>query len=428
MANSPTPPRGWRRRPAAGRTVAATAVLSIAASAAAQDVGPNLDVYGYGTSAYGDTDGNNYQFGDDDGSYDNTQLAIGFAAQWERMRVATQVEWETSGRFDGTRSEVDFAFAEWRFDDRLRLRLGQAKHPFGLYAELLDAGTVRPFLTLPVGVYGPTGAVAEHYTGVGVTGFYAAGDWELSYDLYVGEVVLDAAHPWEALEKIGFREDEQLRVSDLVGGRLVVASPLPGLSFGFSVHRGTAEPEREEGEEDEGGEEGEEGEAPAEQRLHVELGGEGEEGEEGVGDISATHATYGVQAEYLGPELLIRTEAVRHEFEGRHDIDAYYLELAYRLTANWQVAGRYDWADVELAKARAAREVGQRAPTLLEHEDIGIGLNYWFSDDLVVKLSYHAVEGNFFARPIRGGVREAVTAGTLDKDTDLIQLGVNFSF
>jgi hypothetical protein len=48
----------------------------------------------------------------------------------------------------------DYGFAEWRFSDALRLHAGRMKHPFGIYSEIFDVGTLRPFYTLSQSVYG----------------------------------------------------------------------------------------------------------------------------------------------------------------------------------------------------------------------------------------------------------------------------------
>ena len=75
----------------------------------------------------------------------------------DRVSFTTQVDFG----FDGaTKAELDYAFGEYKFTDALKLRAGQVKQPFGLFTELMDVGTVRPFLYLPQSLYGPTAAVA----------------------------------------------------------------------------------------------------------------------------------------------------------------------------------------------------------------------------------------------------------------------------
>ena len=65
------------------------------------------------------------------------------------------------------------------------------------------------------------------------------------------------------------------------------------------------------------------------------------------------------------------------------------------------------------------------APSLAEHKEWAIGLNYWFNYNFVIKLSYHKVDGNIFAVPET--VTEIVQDG-FEEETHLFVLGTQFSF
>src|SRR5256885_3346716 len=43
---------------------------------------------------------------------------------------------------------LDWAFGEWRFSDRLRLRMGLLKHPLGIFGEVPNVGNPAPLLHL----------------------------------------------------------------------------------------------------------------------------------------------------------------------------------------------------------------------------------------------------------------------------------------
>jgi hypothetical protein len=98
------------------------------------------------------------------------------------------------------------------------------------------------------------------------------------------------------------------------------------------------------------------------------------------------------------------------------------------LTDSWQLAGRYDTIEAELPTT----DLGSLPPffgQLLDHEEIALGVNYWFSPNLVVRLSYQMVEGNrhaFLETPEQVG--ELLMTGVLDDETDLIVFGAQFSF
>ena len=57
-----------------------------------------------------------------------------------------------------------------------------------------------------------------------------------------------------------------------------------------------------------------------------------------------------------------------------------------------------------------------------------LGVNYWFGPNFVLKLSVHSVDGNLFAHLEGEELLEALAAGGLDKSTDLVIFGAQFSF
>jgi hypothetical protein len=78
--------------------------------------------------------------------------------------------------------------------------------------------------------------------------------------------------------------------------------------------------------------------------------------------------------------------------------------------------------------ATSAEEPEVDAPTLLEHEEFAVGLNYWWSPSFVFKLSYHHVDGNRIAGPEADELAEVAEAGLLESRTDLVLFGVQFTF
>ena len=57
-----------------------------------------------------------------------------------------------------------------------------------------------------------------------------------------------------------------------------------------------------------------------------------------------------------------------------------------------------------------------------------MGLNYWWNPNFVFKLSFHHVDGNRFAGPDLQELAQAVASGTLQKKTNLVLFGAQFSF
>ncbi len=349
------------------------------ALAHAQETVPRVDVHGFGSWAYGRTDENVYLAGQPGGNYANSSFALAVASQpSDRLRVRGQFELHQEA---ATEIELDYVFAEWRFSDAARLRVGKVKQPFGISSEVADVGTLRPFLDLPQAVYGPVGLTGESYEGVGVTGSRPLGRWAVSYDAYGGGLLVEEAMGPEDLlrgEPVGGATAEIAK--NVLGGRLVVHTPVDGLSFGVSANRGDA----------------------ADSRVRWVVGG---------------------QAEYLSGPWSIRSEYAHKEVRDDHVGDAFYLEAARRFGPHWQAAAQYD----RLAATLPGVETPV-APSLLDHEEVAVGLNYWFNAALVLKLSYHRVDGNRLAAPEANELAAVVASGRLQKRTNLFQFGAQFSF
>lgn len=336
--------------------------------ASAQDTESQDDVVmvrGFGSVAYGKTDENTFTVGTEEGNYDNSRLALNFSAEpTGRLHLRSQIELEQAG--EEIEAEIDFAFAEWAFSDALRLRAGNCQQPFGLYTEIFDVGTLRPFVELPQGIYGPSGFAAEGFNGLALTGRLPMSNngWALQYDAYGGGATLVSD---ELDAEIG--EHESLR--EALGLRLALETPVAGLSVGTSVFTGSEEEER--------------------------------------------RTSYGVHAEYLSGPWSVRAEhAWLRPAEGAAS-RAGYLELARRLDARWQVGLRYDsW--------HADDDGTVELPSLLRHRDWAGSVNYWFDPRFVVKLGYHRVDGNRFARS------EDEDTAPLEERTSLVEIAAQFSF
>lgn len=350
--------------------------------ATAQESTQRVDLHAFGAWAYGKTDGNQYLAGDEEGNYEDATLALNVVATpSDRLRVVGQVEW-VDGR-EGTELLLDYAFAEWRFSDKLKLRAGKVKQPFGISSEVFDVGTLRPFIELPQAVYGPVGLVGESYKGVGLTGSFALeGAWELAYDVYGGGQELEEYIPPEA---VLLGEDfaspvKRETTRNMIGGRVVVETPVDGLRIGASAYTGD------------------------------EIG-------------STRRVGVGLQAEYLAGPWSLRSEFVHETVKDDLKANGFYVEAAYHVDPHWQVAAQYGRLTSDLATVPAPA-----APSLLDHKELAASLNYWWSNNFVFKLSFHHVDGNRFAGPDPQELAQAAASGTLKEKTNAVLFGAQFSF
>ncbi len=363
--------RTWLGRVSPRRVLISACLLLAATSLQAQE--GSTKISGYGSWYYGNTDGNSYTVGDDQGSYEHGQMALAFGAEvTDKLRVYAQTDFVAS--HEDLEVELDYALAEWVHSDAFKARLGRVKMPFGLYTEIYDVGTLRPFDVLPQGLYGGGGFVSEGVTGVALAG-RRAGRWSLAYDAYFGEV--DTIDDGLRLDPTGTEaEAETGALRDSIGGRLVLSTPVRGLSFGASAYTGKT-----------------------------------------TEDDATRRNTLGLQAEYADARWTLRSEYARQTFseDGRGATETWYAEAARRL-GGWQVGARYDWFRDEAGDLL-------ENPALGEHEDLGFALNYWFAEQFVVKAAYHRVTGNRFARP-----EDWDGQSEPEPRTNLLTLNVDFAF
>jgi hypothetical protein len=362
------------------RVILALSLLAAVPARAVDVADGKLSVDGFGQAGYGRTNGNTYSLGNEAGQYQNTSLALTFTARpAERLTVAGQLFVDASGE-----AGADWAFAEWRASDLFRLRVGKVKQPLGLSMEVADVGTLRPFFTLPVSLYGPANMGAEAYFGAGITGEIELGSWDLSYDLYGGEIAMDLYQPFElALAEPGPYDFSQVTLEEssareVVGARVTLTTPVEGLSFRVSGFDG----------------------------MHTET-------EEEVERLRIT--VIGVSAEYLVDRLSFRGELFRQTEGDFETALAGYLEAAAFVTKHVQVAARLEAYQVDV-------EGYSGPPSLLRHREAALGVNYWATPELVFKVSAHEIAGNRFAVPA------GVVDDPLPEHTRLFVAGAQFSF
>jgi len=367
-------------------------VLGLGSAAGAQeanpapikDAGGELSIHGFGDWRYARTDGDNEVLsGAPGGSYTFAHLGVAFAKE-----VNSRLRLEAEALFAGEEHDIDlvYAFADVRLSSRASLRVGQVKQPFGLFSEVVQVGTLRPFIALPQSVYGPSGMAPEAFLGAGLTGQAPLGArWNMQWDAYAGGQNLEEKHAAEeaALGKPVFAEEFVLRSRrNMVGGRALFETPIEGFRFGGAAY--SAE----------------------------EL--EGSRHNTAIGSI-----------EYVRRPFEFRGELIHQSASGDLRSTGWYAEAAYRLDTHWQLAGQYDHYTVDLLE----EPEGTPGPaSLREHREGILGVNYWVNPTCVFKVNYSRVDGNRFALPAEDAIAASIAAGTLRPKTNLIQFAVQFAF
>jgi hypothetical protein len=345
-------------------------------------VGGALNINGSGGAAYAvtrhnDVDNSPVHAGPD-GSFENLELNLAITAKIApQVTLAGQLFFDDIGGLSET--GLDWTFVQIDFSRYFKLRAGKIKLPLGISSEVESIGTLRPFYSLPDTVYGPTSIASEGYFGAGITGqLYDRAGWSLAYDAFGGELEVQMLEPFQRLGGTlvpgTVTAPENTTVKGLIGGRLVLGTPIEGLSLLASGYRGSLED---------------------------------------FGTLTLAM----LSIDYEGDRWLFRAEGFRSaEREITH---GGYLEAAYYLTQHVQVA----------AQMQGLRTHSPGVPddsTFLSHVSVALGLNYWFSPSMVVKASIYGIRGNRLAFPRL--LDDALLAGSVSRDTPYFTLGTQFSF
>ena len=352
-----------------------------------------MDLHGFGGWSWGRTDDNRFLGADRDGEYTKANFALKVAAEVHAtVRISAQINWRNA--WDGSQTSLDYAFADWQLTNSAGIRAGKVKHPFGIYSEVAGLGTVRPFLNLPQSVYGPLGLVSKSYRGIGFHGsLVLSGPWSVRFDVYGGgieyeqeESALEVLTQPQVDSTIG---EDPGSVRDVGGIRLVLETPVRGLTVGASAYTGTSE-------------------AVEDPRRFGVLGG---------------------QVEYLSDRIWVRAERVE-QFNRFESLDvgmtAGYIELAAFLTEHLQPAVQYNRLSVRFNESVFPVAVPD---AIRNHEEWSAGLNYWVVPEMGFKASWHRVDGNLISALTTAQFQQAFMTGVSPRPkTTLLQLGVQFSF
>jgi hypothetical protein len=181
---------------------------------------------------------------------------------------------------------------------------------------------------------------------------------------------------------------------DAMGGRVVVRTPFEGLSFGGSY-------------------------------VHGEFRWAGEDLDLG----NKNH--YGVQVEYATERFEVRGEYNYLEFhEQDGEVTGAYVEGGVNLTDKLQAAVRYETSTLDTTMS--LNPFYPLWPNTGEHDEWAFGVNYFIEPNLILRASYHMVEGNRFAYPATGvfnALKAQFAFGVPMEDrTDMLILGASFSF
>jgi hypothetical protein len=357
-------------------------------------------IHGFGSWAYGSTDGNNYLFATEDGTWDFWDVALNInALPMDDLRINVQLYAGSTNK--DVNVKVDFAFVEYSFTDEFNFRAGKVKHPFGNYGEILKASTLRPFMTLP-SIYQSAFFVSDGYTGVGLVGnTYPTDDFGINYHFFAGKfegiinrydtttIIMEAIYgmpnPGALPDFFGPRDTE---TKDVIGANVVFETPIDGLNLGVSGFHGDF--------------------------SFYESGQL----------LESTNNVIGGSMDYTNDPYQIRGEYVYSKLDDFNvEVKVYYIEAAYNVTENIQPAFRYCSTAIDDPNPNIDVVL---FPSLNEETELSLGLNYIVNSGFIIRGSWTKVEGNQKANPADGLL--SFINRTLEEDTNVFMLGTSFSF
>jgi hypothetical protein len=211
--------------------------LAVASAQSPRDL--NLQIHGYATQALVYTDNNNWDTMDSsDGSAAWTEAVVNVSVQpASKFSFGVQARYFLLGSTTNSFT-LDWANADYRFNDRVGFRVGKVKSPAGMLNQTQDVDPAHLWVLLPQSVYAISSrsSLLSHYGGVGY-GHVSLGEsgGKLNYFGYGGERVVGGGDGlFQPLRDKGITLPNGA-TGPMYGAVLNWATPLHGLMLGASI-------------------------------------------------------------------------------------------------------------------------------------------------------------------------------------------------
>ncbi len=178
------------------RALAASLVVLVflPSSLWALDLGDKVQVHGFASQGYLDTNGNNFLGDTEEGLWEFRELGLNVNAQLsDRFRLGGQALYCHFAESSNGNLRTDWLVAEYHFADPFGVRLGKIKMAMGLYNMERDSDFLRPLIFLPQSIYDETRRDSwQAHWGGEVYGNLLFGSWgDVDYQLFGGQIDYD---------------------------------------------------------------------------------------------------------------------------------------------------------------------------------------------------------------------------------------------
>jgi hypothetical protein len=391
-------------------TAVMLACMIPSAAPALEFVEGKLQVHGFASQAVIKTTDNQY-FGNSPGtSFDFTEIGLNASYQsTPSLLFSGQVLVRRAGEmYDGTPSLdyglVDFAPVS-NTEQRLGVRLGRIKNPFGLYNETRDVPFTRPGIFLPqVIYYDKVRNLLLSYDGIMFYGDRYLEQGNFSLNLGVGQSVIDNNVEWAYL---GGDFEGNLRGDGINWGigSLWFSTPADELKLGLSAILT---------------------EMDFDARPESALSSGTIDVFDWVASFQYNAADWTISAEYARTPTQWKDLGPYFPFEDQV-MEGYYLQGAYRLRPNLEIMTRYEegFANRSNRDGRAFSDLtGGSTPRFDFFSKIWtLGLRWDLNPNIMFRLEFQRHDGTYSL-----SIRENTNPGDLVREWDVFAASVSVRF
>ncbi len=198
----------------------------------------DIHIHGYISQGFMISNHNNYLADTKNGTFQFNELGINVSTGLtDKMQVGTQLAALDLGDLGNDKITIDWAYADYRWQDWLGIRVGKIKLPSGLYSKTRDVDMLRTPILLPQGIYietfRDTLMAVKGISGYGVVPLRALGS--ISYEILGGTMNIDKDGPTSKGVNAGdIFEIEKFEVKKVLSWAVLWETPLEGLNLGAS--------------------------------------------------------------------------------------------------------------------------------------------------------------------------------------------------
>ena len=224
--------------------IALVVLEAVAASSGTAQGVANLDVniHGYATQGFLYTNHNSWNTTDSENtSAAWSDVVVNLSAQPDpKLRFGIQARYFLLGDY-GNQFSLDWAQADYKFNEHIGVRVGKVKTPMGLLNESQDIDPAQLWVLLPQSIYpiASRDSILAHYGGVLYGSLPLGGSMgKLEYRAFAGERVVRGNDGYfQPLRDTGFTLPNGIN-GNTAGGTLRWVLPVRGLAVGASENSG----------------------------------------------------------------------------------------------------------------------------------------------------------------------------------------------